>query len=76
MVGNKGPKKKQQLQSTLFSDGDEILKGLNKAHEGKGLRIFYLLPSEKIGNYVNKKGRIDVLQFFTITRKSFPPCGS
>ena len=46
-MGNKGPKKKQQLQSTLFSDGDEILKGLNKAHEGKGLRIFYLLPSEK-----------------------------
>jgi hypothetical protein len=26
-MGNKGPKKKQQLHSTLFSDGDEILKG-------------------------------------------------
>jgi hypothetical protein len=38
-VGSKGSKKKKQLQSTLFSDGDEILKGLNKAHKGKRLLI-------------------------------------
>ena len=28
------------------------------------------------GNYVNEKGRMDVLQFLRITRKSVPPCGS
>jgi hypothetical protein len=28
-------KKKQLQQSTLFSDGDEVLKGQNKAHIGK-----------------------------------------
>ncbi len=33
-VGSKGSKTKKQLQSTLVSDGDEILKGLNKAHMG------------------------------------------
>lgn len=32
-------KKKQLQQSTLFSDGDEVLKGLNKAHIGKRLLI-------------------------------------
>ena len=36
-VGSK--KKKQLQQSTLFSDGDEVLKGLNKAHIGKRLLI-------------------------------------
>ncbi len=38
-VGGKGSKKKKQLQSTLFSEGDEILKGHNKAHKGKRLLI-------------------------------------
>jgi hypothetical protein len=34
--GSVGSKKKKQLQqSTLFSDGDEVLRGLNKAHIGK-----------------------------------------
>ena len=32
-------KKKQLQQSTLFLDGDEVLKGLNKAHIGKRLLI-------------------------------------
>ena len=43
---------------------------------GKVFVSFISFHQKKIGNYVNKKGRIDVLQFFTITRKSFPPCGS
>jgi hypothetical protein len=38
-VGSKGSNKKKQLQSTLFSDADEILNGLNKTHKGKRLLI-------------------------------------
>jgi hypothetical protein len=35
-AGRVGSKKKKQLQqSTLFSDGDKVLKGLNKTHIGK-----------------------------------------
>ncbi len=38
-AGSEGSKKKKQRQSTLFSDGDEVLRGLNKAHKGKRLLI-------------------------------------
>ena len=38
-AGNGGSKKKKQHQSTLFSDGDEVLWGLNKAHKGERLLI-------------------------------------
>jgi hypothetical protein len=39
-AGRVGSKKKKQLQqSTLFSDGDKVLKGLNKTHIGKRLLI-------------------------------------
>ncbi len=38
-AGSGGSKKKKQHQSTLFSDGDEVLRGLNKAHKGKRLLI-------------------------------------
>ncbi len=35
------------------------------------------LPSGKIlGNYVDSKGRIDVLQFYQDHKKKFPICGS
>ncbi len=37
--GNGGSKKKEQHQSTLFSDGNEVHWGLNKAHKGKNLLI-------------------------------------
>jgi hypothetical protein len=36
-AGSEGSKNKKQHQSTLFLDGDEILRGLNKAHKGKHL---------------------------------------
>jgi hypothetical protein len=38
-AGSGGSKKKKQLQSTLFPYGDEVLRGLNKAHKGKCLLI-------------------------------------
>jgi hypothetical protein len=38
-AGNGVSKKKKQHQSTLFSDGNEVLRGLFKAHKGKGLLI-------------------------------------
>ncbi len=38
-AGSGGSKKKKQHQSTLFLDGDEVLRGLNKAHKGKCLLI-------------------------------------
>ncbi len=38
-AGNGGLEKKKQHQSTLFSDGDEVLWGLNNAHKGKRLLI-------------------------------------
>jgi hypothetical protein len=38
-AGTDSSKKKKQHQSTLFSDGDEVLRGLNKAHKGKCLLI-------------------------------------
>jgi hypothetical protein len=37
--GSDRSKKKKQHQSALFSDGDEVLWGLNKAHKGKRLLI-------------------------------------
>jgi hypothetical protein len=33
-AGNGGSEKKKQHQSTLFSAGNEVLRGLNKAHKG------------------------------------------
>jgi len=49
-AGSVGSKKKKQLQqSTLFSDGDEVLRGLNKAHIGKRLLFLqksYILVAE------------------------------
>jgi hypothetical protein len=38
-AGSEGSKKKKEHQSTLFLDGDEVLRGLNKAHRGKNLHI-------------------------------------
>jgi hypothetical protein len=38
-AGSGGSIKKKQHQSTLFSDGDKFLRGLNKAHKGKRLLI-------------------------------------
>jgi len=51
-VGSKGSKKNKQLQSTLFSDGDEILKGLNEADKGKCL----LIPSYPRAGLHNNSG--------------------
>jgi hypothetical protein len=38
-AGSGGSNKKKQHQFTLFSDRDEVLRGLNKAHRGKHLLI-------------------------------------
>ena len=40
--GSEGSKKKKQYQSTLFLDGEKVLRGLNKALRGKHL----LIPAE------------------------------
>jgi hypothetical protein len=61
-AGSEGSKKKKQHQSTLFSDGDDILGGLNKAHKGKCL----LIPAKVLYSARVPFGQEDYLFQFSV----------